>query len=99
MSTCLDELGVIHNRFEKLKADFLKNDGKIDADEQRRLDAVSAEWTKARDACLAKTQSKIDKTATDAGARLKVDPAQLKTFKENIKKLSDEAQEAASDVL
>ena len=67
MSTCLDDLGVIHNRWEKLKADFLKNDGKIDADERRRLDAVSAEWTRARDACLAKQQQKIDKTAADAG--------------------------------
>src|SRR5262249_17524039 len=71
----------------------------IDANEQRQLDAVSAEWTKAHDACLAKNQSKIDKTAADAGARLTLKPAELKAFKDNIKKLSDVAQEAASDVL
>jgi hypothetical protein len=99
MSTCLDELGVIHDRWDKLKASFLKNDGKIDSDEQRRLDAVSAEWTRARDACLAKAEKQIDKTAADADTRLKVDPAQLKTFKENVKKLSADAQEAAADVM
>jgi hypothetical protein len=99
MSTCLDELKAIHDRSRKLREEFLKNDGKIDANERRRLDALGDDWQKARDACLAKQQSKIDKTAADAGARLKVDPSQLKAYKENVKKMSAGAQVAAADVL
>jgi hypothetical protein len=95
----LDELGVIHDRYDKLKAEFLKNDGKIDADEQKRLDAIAQEWERARNTCLQKSQDKINKTATDAGTRFKTDATKLKAFKDNVKKLSAGAQVAASDVL
>jgi hypothetical protein len=99
MSTCLDELDLFADKYKKLKAEFLKNDGKIDATEKSRLDAVNDEWERARNACLAKQQTKIDKTAADAGSRLSVDPKQLQSYKDNVKKLSAGAQVAAADVL
>src|SRR3954451_16355430 len=99
MSTCLDELEVFSDKYKKLRAEFLKNDGKIDATEKSRLDAVTDEWERALNACLAKQQTKIDKTAADAGSRLSVDSKQLQTYKDNVKKLSAGAQVAAAEVL
>jgi hypothetical protein len=96
----LDELDAINARYKKLNAEFLKNDGKIDSDEEERLNNISVKWQRAMRACMAKSHEKIDKTAADAGARFKVDPAQLKAFKEFLQKvMSTRAQVAAADVM
>jgi hypothetical protein len=99
MSTCADQLGAINDRYLKLKAEFLKNDGKIDAAEKKRLDALGDEWDRARNACLQRAQDNVDKAATAAGTRFKIDATKFKAFKDHFKKLDIQVQEAASDVL